>query len=211
MGFMYGDDKQAILRRKMGQRVVLYKSSQLKIYAASWTIQLVQKLVAITTRDKNSDVTDAAYLALDLFKEKGTVVKTSELQAEFMSPIRMEAVRRAAILQVNVEFQRRHRWGKDIIELDSPSANLVVLFPIPWHFATPAPLPVTSFDTTPGAFYRRHTKNIRMLRHVKLFQYRDTQMRALYRLYDAICMQDEVEMKHEALYIWCQHSWQLNA
>ncbi|KAJ7254750.1 hypothetical protein C8J57DRAFT_610534 [Mycena rebaudengoi] len=50
-----------------------------------------------------------------------------------------------------------------------------------------------------------------MLRHVKLFQYRDTQMRALYRLYDAICMQDEVEMKHEALYIWCQHSWQLNA
>ncbi|KAJ7280819.1 hypothetical protein C8J57DRAFT_1124328 [Mycena rebaudengoi] len=96
-------------------------------------------------------------------------------------------------------------------ELDDPwSTIFMLLFPLPWHFSIPAPLPVTCFDTTPGAFYRRHTENIRMLRRHKLFQYRDTQTRALYRLYDVICMGDEVEIKHEAVYIWLQHSWRLS-
>ncbi|KAJ6465949.1 hypothetical protein C8R47DRAFT_1025580 [Mycena vitilis] len=88
------------------------------------------------------------------------------------------------------------------------STNLVLLSPIPWRFFNPAPLPVT-VDTTPEAFYKRHP-NIRLLRHQILFQARDTQLRALYRLYDAICMADEVEMKHEAVYIYYRPSWRLS-
>ena len=31
-------------------------------------------------------------------------------------------------------------------------------------------------------------------------------MRAMYRLYDAICFQDNIEVKHEVTYIWYQHT-----
>ncbi|KAJ7809124.1 hypothetical protein B0H14DRAFT_2867668, partial [Mycena olivaceomarginata] len=77
------------------------------------------------------------------------------------------------------------------------------------HLFSP-PLPVnTEFDLTPGAYYQRY-ENIRTLRHTVLFQARDTPTCALYRLYDAICMQDEIETKHEATYIWHRHTWRLS-
>ncbi|KAJ7745816.1 hypothetical protein DFH07DRAFT_924571 [Mycena maculata] len=95
------------------------------------------------------------------------------------------------------------------IRADNPwSTNLMLFNPIPWYFSFPPPLPIFGFDTTPDAFYRRHP-NIRMLRNLILFRARDTQMRALYRLYDALCTHDEVELKHEAVYIWSRHKWQL--
>ncbi|KAJ7280711.1 hypothetical protein C8J57DRAFT_1057562, partial [Mycena rebaudengoi] len=36
-------------------------------------------------------------------------------------------------------------------------------------------------------------------------------LKVRYRLYDTICMGDGVEMRHEAVYIWLQHSWRLSA
>ncbi|KAJ6554084.1 hypothetical protein B0H10DRAFT_1675662, partial [Mycena sp. CBHHK59/15] len=48
-----------------------------------------------------------------------------------------------------------------------------------------------------------------ILRRTVLFRARDTPTCALYRLYDAICMQDEIETKHEATYIWHRHTWWL--
>ncbi|KAJ7431469.1 hypothetical protein B0H11DRAFT_851731 [Mycena galericulata] len=89
------------------------------------------------------------------------------------------------------------------------ATTLMLLFPLPWHFTNPPPLPVHGFDTEPGVFYRRH-ENILMLRNQVLFQARDTPMRALYRLYDAIGTQDETEIKHEATYIWSRHTWRLS-
>ncbi|KAJ7434546.1 hypothetical protein B0H11DRAFT_1888236 [Mycena galericulata] len=95
-------------------------------------------------------------------------------------------------------------------KVDNPwSTNLMLFFPMPWYFSNPSPLSVRGFDKSPGAYYRRH-RNIRLLRHQVVFQARDTQIRALYRLYDAICIGDEVEMKHEAIYIYYRHSWRLS-
>ncbi|KAJ7908961.1 hypothetical protein B0H13DRAFT_1715085 [Mycena leptocephala] len=55
----------------------------------------------------------------------------------------------------------------------------------------------------------RH-ENILMLSNGVLFKVRDTPMRAMYRLYDAICFQDNIEVKHEVTYICYQHTWLLN-
>jgi hypothetical protein len=34
-------------------------------------------------------------------------------------------------------------------------------------------------------------------------------MGAMYRLYDVICFQDNIEVKHEVTYIWYQHTGRL--
>ncbi|KAJ6491423.1 hypothetical protein C8R47DRAFT_1214801 [Mycena vitilis] len=93
----------------------------------------------------------------------------------------------------------------------NPSATLLMLlFPIPWHLPNPDPLPVAlRAEKKREAFYKRHA-NIFLLRNHILFRARDTPTRALYRLYDAICFQDEVEMVHETTYIWYRHTWALN-
>ncbi|KAJ3769596.1 hypothetical protein FB446DRAFT_747222 [Lentinula raphanica] len=85
-----------------------------------------------------------------------------------------------------------------------------LFFPFPWRLPNPNPLPVSFLASisSPHFFYERHDF-LPTIRNLLLFRWRDTRTRALYRLYDAICLQDHVESVHEATYIWERLDWQL--
>ncbi|KAJ3833352.1 hypothetical protein EV361DRAFT_905714 [Lentinula raphanica] len=85
-----------------------------------------------------------------------------------------------------------------------------LFFPFPWRLRNPTPLPISKLadNPSPEFFYERHDY-IPVIRNMLIFQWRDSRIRALYRLYDAICLQDEMEAVHEATYIWGRLDWQL--
>ncbi|KAJ3825171.1 hypothetical protein F5880DRAFT_271541 [Lentinula raphanica] len=86
----------------------------------------------------------------------------------------------------------------------------MLFFPLPWRLSNPTPLPVSELanNSSPNAFYERHDY-IPVIRNMLIFKWRDSRTRALYRLYDAICLRDEMETVHEATYIWGRLNWQL--
>ncbi|KAJ6491424.1 hypothetical protein C8R47DRAFT_1070960 [Mycena vitilis] len=96
-------DESAVVGRSMQQGFLVYSSPQLRIYAASWSFQLVQKLAAMRQRTKWVDILDAAYLGRELHRQLGRPMMASELRAEWCQPPRMEVVQDEAIEEVNVK------------------------------------------------------------------------------------------------------------
>lgn len=115
-GFLFGADLNRHIQRAFAQNYVLYNSPQLKIYAGSWTLQLAFKLNAIQSREKLVDLTDAAYIARKICIDTGaTVVRVSELAAEFQNPPRVADVTEAVIQAVNQ--RAKQFWGVDVIAM----------------------------------------------------------------------------------------------
>jgi hypothetical protein len=102
-----------IIDGSISQGVILYASPQLKIYAAKWSFQLVQKLVAIKYRNIPYDKTDAAYIAQLIRQERQRPPRKSELEAEWQA---MQATTDDCIMKVNETSCKL--FGYDVIVID---------------------------------------------------------------------------------------------
>jgi hypothetical protein len=105
--------EKEIIDGSISQGVILYASPQLKIYAAKWSFQLVQKLVAVEYRNIDHDSTDAAYIAQLIRNERQRSPRKSELAAEWQA---MQATTDDCIRRVNEVSCEL--FGYDVIVID---------------------------------------------------------------------------------------------
>ncbi|KAJ7785419.1 hypothetical protein B0H14DRAFT_2958738 [Mycena olivaceomarginata] len=91
-------------------------ADQADIFAASWTLQLIQKINAIGSRRQDHDKVDAAYIAERIFSQLGRAIKKSELYAEWSQANRMEEIMDNHIQLVNEAS--RGLFNKDVVEID---------------------------------------------------------------------------------------------
>ena len=75
-----------------------------------------------------------------------------------------------------------------------------LLWPFPWYFVLPSPLPLQELQETPEIIDTRQS-GIRNLFEIPLFRARDTPLRSLYRLYDDLCANRLYLMSYECEYI----------
>ncbi|KAJ7809123.1 hypothetical protein B0H14DRAFT_2867666 [Mycena olivaceomarginata] len=109
-------DQADIISRSFDQNVMVYGNNQLQIFAASWTLQLIQKINAIGSRRQDHDKVDAAYIAERIFSQLGRAIKKSELYAEWSQANRMEEIMDNHIQLVNEAS--RGLFNKDVVEID---------------------------------------------------------------------------------------------
>ncbi|KAM3541041.1 hypothetical protein ARSEF1564_006027 [Beauveria bassiana] len=105
-------------------------------------------------------------------------------------------------------LRRSVRYARDIRypPLRSPVLFvLALLWPFPaWKFAAELPPPPRRVD--PDAVDRR-AHDLQLLRIMPLWRSRDTPLRALYRIYEAVCARDGNLIASETQYFWRQTGW----
>ncbi|ATY64301.1 hypothetical protein CCM_05026 [Cordyceps militaris CM01] len=84
---------------------------------------------------------------------------------------------------------------------------LGLLWPFPtWQFAATLPLPPRRIAADPKSVDRR-AHDLQLLRIMPLWRHRDTPLRALYRIYEAVCARDGDLIASETQYFWGQTNW----
>ncbi|OBZ71568.1 hypothetical protein A0H81_08389 [Grifola frondosa] len=87
-----------------------------------------------------------------------------------------------------------------ILDAEKPLRTLFHLFfPIPWKFRVPndTPEPAAFLADSDLCVRRLCAQQVPYLRTTRLFQFRDTPLRSLYRLYEQICAEETFEMTYE--------------
>lgn len=87
----------------------------------------------------------------------------------------------------------------------------MLFWPIPWKYALPSLLESLQIRNNPTIVHDRYyvQENYRILRHLPLFRLRDTPLRSLYRLHDAVCAASENYTMLEGEYFWKQKDWRV--
>jgi hypothetical protein len=89
---------------------------------------------------------------------------------------------------------------------------MLLVWPIPWHFRVPPPLSVDELMGNQDLLMQRKGTlvNYTLLRKLDLFKARDTPLRCLYRLYEAVCAICRNELMEESQYYFGeQPKWKL--
>lgn len=100
-----------------------------------------------------------------------------------------------------VRLSHRHKY---------PILALLRLFvPLPtWHFPVPEPIPFrTMLDNIPLLESRMASEDLTNMRSVPIWRARDTPIRSLYRLYEAMAAGEYYAIGPEVEYSWYQRSW----
>ncbi|GLI74355.1 hypothetical protein PoHVEF18_002592 [Penicillium ochrochloron] len=94
----------------------------------------------------------------------------------------------------------RHRHQHPFLAL------LRLLLPLPtWHFPLPAPVPVkTMLNNVALLQSRKAAADLTNMRSVPLWRARDTPLRALYRIYEAVVAREFYAIGSEVEYFWYQ-------
>jgi hypothetical protein len=79
---------------------------------------------------------------------------------------------------------------------------LRLLWPIPWYFSCPLPLPSPQELNNDDELFFRRQDGIQIQRTIPLWRLRDTPQRSLYRLYEAFCANAEGAISEETEYFW---------
>lgn len=96
-----------------------------------------------------------------------------------------------------------------------PFLTLLRLFlPLPtWHFRVPEPVPLeVMLDNIPLLEARKASADLTNMRSVSLWRARDTPLRSLYRIYEAMAAREHFAIGPEVEYFWYQsrRSWALH-
>ncbi|KAK8149455.1 hypothetical protein G3M48_006915 [Beauveria asiatica] len=107
-------------------------------------------------------------------------------------------------LRRSLRFARAIRYPP----LRSPALFVLwLLWPFPaWKFAAELPPPPPRVAADPDAVDRR-AHDLQLLRIMPLWRSRDTPLRALYRMYEAVCARDGNLIASEMQYFWRQTGW----
>ncbi|KAF8797803.1 hypothetical protein BYT27DRAFT_7178887 [Phlegmacium glaucopus] len=86
-----------------------------------------------------------------------------------------------------------------------------LLWPLPWRYRLPIPLDPLEIRDHPDIVHQRYyvEENYRRLRSFPLFQLRDTSLRSLYRLHDALCADQQNYVMLESDYFWRRARWRI--
>lgn len=84
-------------------------------------------------------------------------------------------------------------------------------WPLPWKYSLPTPLDSLEIRDHPHIVHQRYyvDENFRKLRFFPLFQLRDTPLRSVYRLHDALCADAQNYVMLEADYFWRRADWRI--
>ncbi|KAB8239245.1 hypothetical protein ETB97_010268 [Aspergillus alliaceus] len=113
----------------------------------------------------------------------------------FESPLRL----RGTLIRLS------HRHKYPILAL------LRLLLPLPtWHFRVPEPVPLRiMLNNIPLLESRMASADLTNMRSVPIWRARDTPIRSLYRLYEAMAAREYYAIGPEVEYFWYQRSWTL--
>lgn len=79
---------------------------------------------------------------------------------------------------------------------------LRLLWPIPWYFSCPLPLPSPQELSDDRELFFRRQYGIQIRRLIPLWRLRDSPQRSLYRLYEAFCAKEDGAISEETEYFW---------
>lgn len=79
---------------------------------------------------------------------------------------------------------------------------LHLLWPIPWYFSCPLPLPSPQELSDDHELFFHREDGIQTQRTIPLWRLRDTPQRSLYRFYEAFCANAEGAISEETEYFW---------
>ena len=79
---------------------------------------------------------------------------------------------------------------------------LRLLWPIPWYFSCPSPLPSPQEFNDDHILIFRRQHGIQIQRLIPLWRLQDTPQRSLYRLYEAFCANAQGAISEETEYFW---------